>query len=236
MRSVRGGQTSPVRVQELFDQHYLGLVRIAASVVGDRETAEDVVQDVFAALPSNMDNPRGYLTTAVFNKSRSVLRRRKVALRYRVVPDQPPAESADQHALRADERERVLAAIRGLPDRQRQVTLVLHENAVFTIAGDRETTASQARHALDLAERGMIALRLVERETPLTMALLMPFTIFVEAGTGEISAWNDSLTDTTRADKPGSVDHLVAAFEDVLDKSLPSEASLARLANLVTQL
>lgn len=117
-----------------------------------------------------------------------------------------------------------------------QVTLVLHENAIFTVAGDRETTASQARHALDLAERGVIDLRLVEKETPLTMALLMPFTVFIEAGTGEVSAWNDSLTDTTRADKPASVDHLVAAFEDVLDKSLPSDASLARLANLVTQL
>ncbi|MEU0885876.1 DUF5753 domain-containing protein [Lentzea sp. NPDC005914] len=117
-----------------------------------------------------------------------------------------------------------------------QVTLVLHENAVFTIAGDHETTASQARHALDLAERGVIDLRLVEKETPLTMALLMPFTVFIEAGTDEVSAWNDSLTDTTRADKPASVDHLVAAFEDVLDKSLPSDASLARLANLVTQL
>lgn len=117
-----------------------------------------------------------------------------------------------------------------------QVTLVLHENAIFTIAGDHEITASQARHALDLAERGVIDLRLVERETPLTMALLMPFTVFIEAGTGETSAWNDSLTDTTRADKPSSVDHLVAAFEDVLNKSLPSDASLTRLANLVTQL
>lgn len=117
-----------------------------------------------------------------------------------------------------------------------EVTLVMHENAVLTIAGDRETTASQARHGLDLATRGVIDLRLVEKETPLTMALLMPFNIYIEAGTGEVSAWSDSLTDTTRADKPESVDHLVAAFEDVLNKALPSDASLARLANLVTQL
>ncbi|MGW6930015.1 RNA polymerase sigma factor [Lentzea sp. NPDC054927] len=144
-----------MRVQELFDQHYLGLVRIAASVVGDRETAEDVVQDVFAALPSNMDNPRGYLTTAVFNKSRSVLRRRKVALRYRVVPDQPPAESADQHALRADERERVLAAIRGLPDRQRQVVVLryledLPPAEVADLLGiSKEAVASSLNRAMD---------------------------------------------------------------------------------------
>ncbi|USX56449.1 helix-turn-helix transcriptional regulator [Lentzea sp. HUAS12] len=117
-----------------------------------------------------------------------------------------------------------------------QVTLILHENAVFTIAGDREIRASQARHALSLAERGVIELRLVEKETPLTMALLMPFTLFVEAGTAEVTVWDDSLTGTTRVDKPASVDHHVAAFDDALDKSLPSEKSLARLANLVTQL
>lgn len=154
MRLVRGEETSPVRVDELFDQHYLGLVRVAASVVGDRETAEDVVQDVFAALPSRVDNPRGYLITAVFNRSRSVLRRRKVALRFRM-HDQPPAESADQPALRADERERVLSAIRGLPDRQRQVVVLryledLSPAEVADLLGiSKEAVASSLNRALD---------------------------------------------------------------------------------------
>lgn len=154
MGLLRVEETSPVRVDELFDRHYLGLVRIAASVVGDRETAEDVVQDVFAALPSRMDNPRGYLTTAVFNKSRSVLRRRKVALRFRV-HDEPPAESADQHTLRADEREQVLAAIRGLPDRQRQVVILryledLPPAEVADLLGiSKEAVASSLNRALE---------------------------------------------------------------------------------------
>lgn len=154
MGSVRGGETSPVRVDELFDQHYLGLVRIAASVVGDRETAEDVVQDVFAAMPPRVGNPRGYLTTAVFNKSRSVLRRRKVALRFRG-HEQPPVEGADQHALRTDERERVLAAIRGLPDRQRQVVVLryledLGPAEVADLLGiTKEAVASSLNRALD---------------------------------------------------------------------------------------
>jgi RNA polymerase sigma factor (sigma-70 family) len=160
MRLVRGGGTSPVHVHELFDQHYLGLVRIAASVVGDRETAEDVVQDVFAALPGRMDNPRGYLTTAVFNKSRSVLRRRKVALRFQV-HDRPPTESADQHALRGDERERVLAAIRGLPDRQRQVVVLryledLPPADVADLLGiSKEAVASSLNRALDSLRRNL---------------------------------------------------------------------------------
>jgi RNA polymerase sigma factor (sigma-70 family) len=143
-----------VLVHELFDQHYLGLVRIAASVVGDQETAEDVVQDVFAALPGRMENPRGYLTTAVFNKSRSVLRRRKVALRFRV-REQPPAESADQHTLRQAERELVLTAVRALPDRQREVVVLryleeLPPAEVAELLGiSREAVASSLNRAME---------------------------------------------------------------------------------------
>ena len=154
MRLVRGGEASPSLVHELFDQHYLGLVRIAASVVGDQETAEDVVQEVFAALPAHLDNPRGYLTTAVFNKSRSVLRRRKVALRFRV-QEQPPAESADQHTLRKAERDRVLTAVRELPDRQRQVVVLryleeLTPSEVAELLGiSKEAVASSLNRALE---------------------------------------------------------------------------------------
>jgi DNA-directed RNA polymerase specialized sigma24 family protein len=35
-------------VQKLFQDHYLGLVRLALQLVDDQESAEDVVQDVFA--------------------------------------------------------------------------------------------------------------------------------------------------------------------------------------------
>lgn len=158
MGLVRGGEASPMLAHELFDQHYLGLVRIAASVVGDQETAEDVVQDVFAALPARMDNPRSYLTTAVFNKSRSVLRRRKVALRFRP-QEQPLAESADRHALRSAERERVLAAVRTLPDRQRQVVVLryleeLPPSEVAELLGiSREAVASSLNRALESLRR-----------------------------------------------------------------------------------
>ncbi|MFD4676380.1 RNA polymerase sigma factor [Lentzea sp. NPDC058450] len=140
--------------QELFDQHYLQLVRIAVSVVGDQETAEDVVQDVFAALPGRMDNPRGYLTTAVFNRSRSVLRRRVVALRFRP-PAPPPAEGADEHALREYERERVLVAIRSLPHRQREVVVLryledLPPAEVAELLGiSKEAVASSLNRALE---------------------------------------------------------------------------------------
>jgi RNA polymerase sigma factor (sigma-70 family) len=121
-------QRRVVSVWELFEQHYLALVRIAFSVVGDRETAEDVVQDVFVTLQKRdraaaLDEPRHYLTVAVLNRSRSVLRHRRFVRR--VKPTHVPhEEAADQSTIRRVETDRVLAAIRRLPTRQREVVVL----------------------------------------------------------------------------------------------------------------
>ncbi|MFD8533769.1 sigma factor [Streptosporangium canum] len=64
--------------------HRLGLVRFAVLLVGDQETAEDVVQDVFTRLHSKWRpgvTMIAYVRTCVLIGSRSILRRRAVALR-----------------------------------------------------------------------------------------------------------------------------------------------------------
>ncbi|GGP84602.1 permease-like cell division protein FtsX [Streptosporangium pseudovulgare] len=80
-----------------YRDHRLSLVRLAVLLVGDRETAEDVVQDVFARLHGTWRpgvTTLAYVRTCVLNGSRSVLRRRAVALRWRErVTD--PADSAE---------------------------------------------------------------------------------------------------------------------------------------------
>ncbi len=117
-----------VSADELFARHYPALVRLAVQLVDDQDSAEDVVQDVFAAL--DPQRVRGdaltYLRTAVVNRARSALRRRKVARLFaRHATRQELAEPADAGAVRDAERARVLAAIDGLPRRQRE-TVVLH--------------------------------------------------------------------------------------------------------------
>ena len=101
-------------VQRLYERHYLPLVRLAAHLVDDLESAEDVVQDVFAGL-----------RTAVINRARSVLRRRRVVrafgARASVVDF---ADPADEDVLRADRRSRILAAIAQLPTRQKEVVVL----------------------------------------------------------------------------------------------------------------
>lgn len=115
-------------VASLYEAHYVSLARLALQLVGDPETAEDVVQDVFTALqrrgdPAVLDDPRRYLNTAVVNRSRSALRRRRVARAFRA--DRAAAvEAADATSLRAAEHARVLRALDRLPRRQREVLVL----------------------------------------------------------------------------------------------------------------
>lgn len=127
-RVYRGVMTMPTDApptqESLYSLHYVGLVRLAVQLVDDLETAEDVVQDVFAAWPSRPpDDPLRYLRTAVVNRSRSALRRR------RTVRANPPAapgevESADVGVLRGERTRLVLARVDELPRRQREVVIL----------------------------------------------------------------------------------------------------------------
>ena len=111
---------------ELFARHYARLVRLAVQLVDDQDTAEDIVQDVFAALgPQQLRDPLPYLRTAVVNRSRSALRRRRVARLFAGrAPREEFAEPADASAVRGVDRDRMLAAIDALPRRQREAVVL----------------------------------------------------------------------------------------------------------------
>jgi RNA polymerase sigma factor (sigma-70 family) len=100
---------------------------MARLLVGDRETAEDIVQEAFARCldrwwSSGSDgDPMAYLWTSVVNLSRSRLRSRSV--RTRAFPRVRSAEPDDPGlvAVAADEQEAMRAAVARLPRRQREV-------------------------------------------------------------------------------------------------------------------
>src|SRR5262249_11197656 len=83
-------------VTALYARHYAPLVRLAALLVRDVATAEEVVQDSFIALHASWPRLRdsdaalSYLRQSVVNRSRSVLRRRTVEDRNQPNRGQPP--------------------------------------------------------------------------------------------------------------------------------------------------
>jgi RNA polymerase sigma-70 factor (sigma-E family) len=116
-------------VTVLYQAHYAMLVRVAALLVGDVATAEDVVQDCFIAMHRAWWRLRDtgkalpYLRRAVINRSRSVLRHRVVADRHLPLLA-PQLPSAEDSALAGMERASVPAALRVLPPRQREVVVL----------------------------------------------------------------------------------------------------------------
>jgi RNA polymerase sigma-70 factor (sigma-E family) len=116
-------------VTALYLTEYRPLVRMAAMLLGDTGAAEEVVQDCFIGMHAafgrlrDMDKALHYLRRSVVNRSRSLMRRRVVADRYR--PDPAPVmPSAEQGALVRLERSAMLTALRTLPVRQREAIVL----------------------------------------------------------------------------------------------------------------
>ncbi|MFI6485556.1 SigE family RNA polymerase sigma factor [Nonomuraea sp. NPDC050663] len=155
-------RAEPVDVASIFALHQLGLVRLALMMVGDRATAEDVVQEAFARTHAGRARLRdpasalAYVRSAVLNQCRSVLRRRAVAFR-RPVPHDPPVWSAEHAALIGEERREVLLALRGLPRRQREA-LVLRYYFELSDQEIAETMGISGSTVRSTITRGLAAL------------------------------------------------------------------------------
>ena len=161
--TARAEWSADLAVIELYSEHYRALVRLAALLVRDTPTAEEVVQDSFVAMHGGWQRLRdaekalAYLRQAVVNRSRSVLRHRTVVDKnlQKAPPDMP---SAEHGALVLLERSAVVAALRRLPDRQREA-IVLRYYADLSEA-EIATAMGISRGAVKShTARGMTALR-----------------------------------------------------------------------------
>jgi RNA polymerase sigma-70 factor (sigma-E family) len=151
-------------VSALYQQHWAGLVRLAVLMVDERHAAEDVVQEAFAELYRRWplrgpDAALAYLRTAVVNRSRSVLRRRKVARLY-IPPHQAPNASAESAVVLGEERLQVQQALQALPRRTREVLVLRYyldlpfaEIAQILGIGESSARATSSRGLAVLTER-----------------------------------------------------------------------------------
>jgi RNA polymerase sigma-70 factor (sigma-E family) len=157
-------------VTEIYHGEYKSLVRLAVLLVHDVPTAEEVVQDAFEAMHTawrrlrEKEKALSYLRQAVVNRSRSVLRHRTVVDRNapKPAPDEP---SAEHGALALIERSAVIAALRTLPDRQREA-VVLRYYADLSEADIAATMGISRGAVKSHTARAMAALKsILELET-----------------------------------------------------------------------
>ena len=118
-------------VTELYSAHYPALVQLAAMLLRDTPTAEEVVQDAFIAMHMHhvwdrlrdTEKALAYMRRTVVNRSRMVLRHRVVVKKNAPKPE-PDMPSAEHGALARLKRTAVVAALRDLPERQREAIVL----------------------------------------------------------------------------------------------------------------
>jgi RNA polymerase sigma-70 factor (sigma-E family) len=158
-------------VTEIYHGHYNQLVRLAVLLVHDVQTAEEVVQDAFEAMHlawrrlRDSEKALQYLRQTVVNRSRSVLRHRKVVDMHapKPAPDEPSAEHA---ALALLERSAVAAALRSLPERQREA-IALRYYADFSEADIAKAMGISKGAVKSHTARAMSSLKtILSQDTP----------------------------------------------------------------------
>ena len=114
------------------------LIGLARTVLADADAAEEVVQEAFVRSYARWgdvrnDDPLPYVRSAVLNLCRSRFRRKRTPLRR--VRDEPSAESQATDLAR---RDAVVAALRTLPRRQREVVALRYFGEMSTQEAARE--------------------------------------------------------------------------------------------------
>lgn len=129
--NARDAMPEPTRaelVEVMFRRHYAELLRLAVVMLGNREAAEDAVQEAFVALHRNWRTLRdpeaaeAYLRSAVLNRGRSWVRRQVTQRAVRpMMLVRAQHESAEDTTVGRDEVGALVAVMRTLARRQREV-------------------------------------------------------------------------------------------------------------------
>ncbi|WP_330174454.1 SigE family RNA polymerase sigma factor [Streptomyces sp. NBC_01498] len=161
--------TTVDHLTETYRQHYRSLLGLAALLLDDTASCEDVVQEAFIRVHSARNRVRepektlAYLRQTVVNLSRSALRRRILGLKLLSKP-MPDMASAEEGAYDLLERDALIKAMRGLQRRQREV-LVLRYFADMTESQVSETLGISLGSVKAYGSRGIAALRIAMEST-----------------------------------------------------------------------
>lgn len=162
---LRQGDRDALR--RLYEIYKDDLLTIASCMLANRAEAEDCLHDLFVSLVADSTrvrpdgNLKGYLVTAIANRARDLLRRRKRSKQAGEAAGRIEGEVAESGTdptasmIEREEARRLYRAIAALPVEQRTViTLRLHGEMTFEEISRQErvsnnTIRSRYRYALD---------------------------------------------------------------------------------------
>ncbi len=131
-----GGSAGSEGFEAFFRRMYPQLVRIAYRVLGDREAASDVAQDVmlaaYARYPEDLSNPAAWVRSAAvhgaLNHARGHRRRDRREARQ---PSQQSVPQPEEQALQADERRSVREALSRLTKEKATILVLRHSGLSY---------------------------------------------------------------------------------------------------------
>ena len=161
MLGVKEGSTRAL--QRLMDELWPGLIRFAARELGDRDLAEDLVQEAFVYLWRHRSawvprgSPRAYVFRIVRNRIVDERRKNEVRRRWahshgRTAGSAPA--TADQAMGCSEITQAFNEAVAALPERRREAfSLVFmralsHEEAAYVMGTSKQTVSNQVAAAL----------------------------------------------------------------------------------------
>ena len=157
------GDVSVDLLTQTYRDHYGSLLKLAALLLDDLASCEDVVQEAFIRVHSarsrvrDSDKVLAYLRQTVVNLSRSALRRRLIGMRLAPKP-MPDMASAEEGAYELLEKDALIQALRGIQRRQREV-LVLRYFSDLTEAQVADLLGISIGSVKAYGSRGIEALR-----------------------------------------------------------------------------
>lgn len=164
--ALTAGRGDRAAFEALLARHYDGIFRLAWRVLGVREEAEDVTQDVCIRLAKTISGYRGdakfrtWLHRITLNAARDAMRRRGTRVKAAQGYAEADAMARDEAKAKAGEQEWLRETLSGLkPELRETAALILGE----------EMTQAEAAIALDVAE-GTIAWRMSELKKALREA------------------------------------------------------------------
>ncbi len=126
-----GGAPGIEAFEDFFRGHYRGVVRLAQSVTGDSQRAQDVAQDVFLAayrrFPGDYEQAAGWVRVAAVHAALNMLRgERRRDRRHATMQVVGADPSAEDTVIERESRAELRRVLRRLPRRTAAVLVMRH--------------------------------------------------------------------------------------------------------------